>query len=86
MAAPTTVLIRLFIEALQDANNGDGMAREDAAKEMGASREACRSMDGGIACPQGQVREEGIPAPTQEARRFLRVDIALCHRVRYTSR
>lgn len=42
----------LFIEALQDANNGNGMAPEELAKEMGASHEAVARWMAGIAVPK----------------------------------
>lgn len=42
----------LFIEALQDANNGDGMSPAELAKEMGASHEAVARWMAGIAVPK----------------------------------
>lgn len=42
----------LFIEALQDANGGNGMAPEELAKEMGASWEAVARWMAGIAVPK----------------------------------
>lgn len=42
----------LFIEALQDANNGDGMSPLELATEMGASHEAVARWMAGIAVPK----------------------------------
>jgi len=42
----------LFIEALQDANNGEGMSPADLAEEMGASHEAVGRWMAGIAVPK----------------------------------
>lgn len=42
----------LFIEALQDANNGKGMSPEALAEEMGASHEAVARWMAGIAVPK----------------------------------
>lgn len=41
-----------FIEALQDANNGQGMSPEALAEEMGASHEAVARWMAGIAVPK----------------------------------
>ena len=43
----------LFIEALQDANNGNGMTPAELAREMGASHEAVARWMAGIAVPKG---------------------------------
>jgi transcriptional regulator with XRE-family HTH domain len=42
----------LFIEALQDANNGYGMTPLQLAEEMGASHEAVARWMAGIAVPK----------------------------------
>lgn len=42
----------LFIEALQDANNGNGMSPRELADEMGASHEAVARWMAGIAVPK----------------------------------
>lgn len=42
----------LFIEALQDANNGQGMTPKELAEEMGASHEAVARWMAGIAVPK----------------------------------
>lgn len=42
----------LFIEALQDANNGQGMTPQALAEEMGASHEAVARWMAGIAVPK----------------------------------
>jgi transcriptional regulator with XRE-family HTH domain len=42
----------LFIEALQDANKGEGMSPEALAEEMGASHEAVARWMAGIAVPK----------------------------------
>jgi transcriptional regulator with XRE-family HTH domain len=42
----------LFIEALQDAKNGEGMAPAVLAEEMGASHEAVARWMAGIAVPK----------------------------------
>jgi transcriptional regulator with XRE-family HTH domain len=42
----------LFIEALQDANGGNGMSPAELAKEMGASHEAVARWMAGIAVPK----------------------------------
>jgi transcriptional regulator with XRE-family HTH domain len=42
----------LFIEALQDANNGQGMSPAELAAEMGASHEAVARWMAGIAVPK----------------------------------
>jgi transcriptional regulator with XRE-family HTH domain len=43
----------LFIEALQDANNGQGMSPAALAKEGGFSHEAVARWMAGIAVPKG---------------------------------
>jgi hypothetical protein len=42
----------LFIEALQDANGGNGMSPLELANEMGASHEAVARWMAGIAVPK----------------------------------
>ncbi|HWI67730.1 MAG TPA: helix-turn-helix transcriptional regulator [Nitrospiraceae bacterium] len=42
----------LFIEALQDANNGEGMSPLELSEEMGASHEAVARWMAGIAVPK----------------------------------
>jgi len=54
----------LFIEALQDANNGEGMSPLDLANEMGASHEAIGRWMAGIAVPK--------PGYLKQAARILR--------------
>jgi hypothetical protein len=57
----------LFIEALQDANNGDGMSPLALANEMGASHEAVARWMAGIAVPK--------PGYLKQAARILHKDI-----------
>ena len=57
----------LFIEALQDANNGQGMSPAELAKEMGASHEAVARWMAGIAVPK--------PGYLKQAARILRKDV-----------
>ena len=54
----------LFIEALQDANDGKGMAPAKLAEEMGASHEAVGRWMAGIAVPK--------PGYQKQAARILR--------------
>jgi transcriptional regulator with XRE-family HTH domain len=58
----------LFIEALQDANDGKGMAPLALAEEMGASHEAVARWMAGIAVPK--------PGYLKQAARILRKDPA----------
>jgi transcriptional regulator with XRE-family HTH domain len=56
----------LFIEALQDANGGRGMAPVKLAEEMGASHEAVARWMAGIAVPK--------PGYLKQAARILQKD------------
>jgi len=58
----------LFIEALQDADNGRGMAPEELAEEMGASWEAVARWMAGIAVPK--------PGYLKQAARILHKEVA----------
>jgi transcriptional regulator with XRE-family HTH domain len=58
----------LFIEALQDANGGKGMAPAKLAEEMGASHEAVARWMAGIAVPK--------PGYLKQAARILGKEVA----------
>ena len=55
-----------FIEALQDANNGEGMAPAELAKRVGCSHEAVARWMAGIAVPK--------PGYLKQSARILRKD------------
>ena len=72
----------LFIEALQDANDGKGMSPLELATEMGASQEAVARWMAGIAVPKAGYLHNAARILRKKPEDFYELGLALCHRVR----
>jgi transcriptional regulator with XRE-family HTH domain len=60
----------LFIEALQDAKDGEGMAPAELAEEMGASHEAVARWMAGIAVPKPGYLKQAARILKKEPQEF----------------